>query len=413
MTQSAAQTARLVREVDHPAVRVLYDQANLTFTHDEPYEEALRIQGDLVGHVHVKDLVFTDPDAPFQASETARVAASNARYGRASSATASSPGPTSSRPSPPSATTMCSRSSTNTVGTRRICRSQRSASPGPRQRSAPSSPSQPPRRARHERAGQDPRRHHRCGNIATIAQLPTLVKRDDVELAALVSRRPDPGPLMRRWGFRAAYRTVEDMLSAQNLDAVFVLTPRSNTRTPSRLVGATWTCFCEKPLAPSADEARTPRRPRRPARPPPDGRLQPPLRPGVRGRARGLRVGRRDVLRRPEEPAGLEYRATFENAIHMVDLLRWYCGGDPVDVAHTAGEDPWQEDGTAAIIRFDTGNTGVLMAARTAGAWNETRRLRRRTYRRSAGARIGLDHRRRRHHHPQPQLRGLWMGNGD
>ena len=76
MTQSAAETARLVREVDHPAVRVLYDQANLTFTHDEPYAEALRIQGDLVGHVHVKDLVFTDPDAPFQASETARVAAS-------------------------------------------------------------------------------------------------------------------------------------------------------------------------------------------------------------------------------------------------------------------------------------------------------------------------------------------------
>ena len=76
MTRSAAETARLVREVSHEAVRVLYDQANLTFTHDEPYEEALRIQGDLVGHVHVKDLVFTDPDAPFQASETARVKAS-------------------------------------------------------------------------------------------------------------------------------------------------------------------------------------------------------------------------------------------------------------------------------------------------------------------------------------------------
>jgi sugar phosphate isomerase/epimerase len=76
MTQTAADTARLVREVNHPAVRVLYDQANLTFTHDEPYEQALAIQGDLIGHVHVKDLVFTDPDAPFQAAETARVAAS-------------------------------------------------------------------------------------------------------------------------------------------------------------------------------------------------------------------------------------------------------------------------------------------------------------------------------------------------
>jgi sugar phosphate isomerase/epimerase len=63
MTQTAVDTARLVREVNHPAVRVLYDQA-------------LAIQGDLIGHVHVKDLVFTDPDAPFQAAETARVAAS-------------------------------------------------------------------------------------------------------------------------------------------------------------------------------------------------------------------------------------------------------------------------------------------------------------------------------------------------
>ncbi|MFJ2755830.1 sugar phosphate isomerase/epimerase family protein [Nocardioides sp. NPDC087217] len=76
MTQSAGETARLVREVDHDAVRVLYDQANLTFTHDETYQDALRIQGDLIGHVHVKDLVFTDPEAPFHASETARVAAS-------------------------------------------------------------------------------------------------------------------------------------------------------------------------------------------------------------------------------------------------------------------------------------------------------------------------------------------------
>jgi sugar phosphate isomerase/epimerase len=75
MTQSARDTARLVREVDSHAVRVLYDQANLTFTHDEAWPEALREQGDLLGHVHVKDLVFTDPDAPFIASETARVKA--------------------------------------------------------------------------------------------------------------------------------------------------------------------------------------------------------------------------------------------------------------------------------------------------------------------------------------------------
>jgi len=73
MTQTAADTAALVRAVASPAVRVLYDQANLTFTHDEDVDAAFDAQGDLIGHVHVKDLVFKDPDAPFVASETARV----------------------------------------------------------------------------------------------------------------------------------------------------------------------------------------------------------------------------------------------------------------------------------------------------------------------------------------------------
>ena len=75
MTQTAADTARLVREIDSPSVRVLYDQANLTFTHDEGWQDAFAVQGDLIGHVHVKDLVFKDPEAPFRASDTARVKA--------------------------------------------------------------------------------------------------------------------------------------------------------------------------------------------------------------------------------------------------------------------------------------------------------------------------------------------------
>ena len=212
-----------------------------------------------------------------------------------------------------------------------------------------------------------------AGNIATIAQLPTLAKRDDVELAALVSRRSDPGPLQRRWGFRAAYGTVEDMLSAQDLDVVFVLTPRSeHAHAVEACLRRDVDVFCEKPLAPSAEEAEhladlADER----------GRIlmidfnrrYAPV--YVAGRETFGSAGATFCVAQKNRP-GSEYRATFENAIHMVDLLRWYCGGQPVEVtAHTAGDDPWQEDGTAALIRFDTGNTGVLMAARTAGAWNE------------------------------------------
>ncbi|WP_454810450.1 Gfo/Idh/MocA family protein [Paenarthrobacter nitroguajacolicus] len=212
-----------------------------------------------------------------------------------------------------------------------------------------------------------------AGNIATIAQLPTLVKRDDVELAALVSRREDPSSLVRRWGFNAAYKTVEEMLAAKELDAVFVLTPRSEHAHAVELcLNRDVDVFCEKPLAPSTEEAEH-------------------LADLADERGRILMVdfnrryapvytagreafgdkGATFCVAQKNRP-GSEYRATFENAIHMVDLLRWYCGGEPEHVAaHAAGEDPWEEDGLAATIRFSTGNTGVLMAARTAGAWNE------------------------------------------
>lgn len=212
-----------------------------------------------------------------------------------------------------------------------------------------------------------------AGNIATIAQLPTLVKRDDVELAALVSRRPDPGPLMRRWGFGSAYARVEDMLAAEDLDAVFVLTPRSeHAHAVEACLRRGVDVFCEKPLASSAEEAERladlADEHRRILMVDFNRRYAPVY---VAGREAFGADGATFCIAQKNRP-GSEYRATFENAIHMVDLLRWYCGGEAVEVsAHATGKDPWQEDGTAALIRFDTGGTGILMAARTAGAWNE------------------------------------------
>ena len=212
-----------------------------------------------------------------------------------------------------------------------------------------------------------------AGNIATIAQLPTLVQRDDVELAALVSRRDNPGNLVRRWGFNTAHKTVEDMLDSQELDAVFVLTPRSEHAHAVQLcLNRDIDVFCEKPLAPATDEAE-----RLADLADERGRI---LMVDFNRRYAPVYTAGREVfgakgatfcVAQKNRP-GSEYRATFENAIHMVDLLRWYCGGEPEDVAaHAAGDDPWEEDGVAATIRFSTGNTGVLMAARTAGAWNE------------------------------------------
>lgn len=60
MTVSAKESAELMKEINHPAVRVLYDQANLAFTENEGYEEAVALQQDYVVYMHVKDLVFKE-----------------------------------------------------------------------------------------------------------------------------------------------------------------------------------------------------------------------------------------------------------------------------------------------------------------------------------------------------------------
>ena len=75
MTVSAEQTVALMEDVNSQNVGILYDQANLTFTHQEPYQAAIPLQKDWIRHVHVKDLVFIDPEKPFAADEVAVVKA--------------------------------------------------------------------------------------------------------------------------------------------------------------------------------------------------------------------------------------------------------------------------------------------------------------------------------------------------
>lgn len=58
MTVSAQDTVSLAQKIGHPAVRILYDQANLTFTGKEDFNTAIDVQGSRTAYVHVKDLIF-------------------------------------------------------------------------------------------------------------------------------------------------------------------------------------------------------------------------------------------------------------------------------------------------------------------------------------------------------------------
>lgn len=70
MAVSAKQSAKLMEDVNYPAVRILYDQANLAFTGNEDYIQAIQIQQQYVAYMHVKDLVFKEGVA-FTSSDVA------------------------------------------------------------------------------------------------------------------------------------------------------------------------------------------------------------------------------------------------------------------------------------------------------------------------------------------------------
>lgn len=66
MTTTARETARIISLIEHPAVGILYDQANIAFFPAENHEEAIDLQKDKIFYVHCKDLVYRggEPQKP-------------------------------------------------------------------------------------------------------------------------------------------------------------------------------------------------------------------------------------------------------------------------------------------------------------------------------------------------------------
>ena len=212
-----------------------------------------------------------------------------------------------------------------------------------------------------------------AGVIGQLAQLPALSRSEGVTIAGLVTASPEQTADHRtRWPIERGYDSVEQMIDDAALDALFVLTPK-HLHPPFVLAGlsAGLDVFCEKPLASTLADAGTLVAAAEAAR----GFLMVGFNrrfAPVYARARAEFAGGhpRFVVGQKNRP-GSEYRATLENGIHMVDLLRWFCG-EAVDVSAAAcGADPYQEEGAAALIRFETGSTALFLATRCAGEWDE------------------------------------------
>lgn len=211
------------------------------------------------------------------------------------------------------------------------------------------------------------------GSIAQIAHLPVLASREDVEITAVLAKHAERAlDAKRQYGAVHAVETMEELISLKP-DCSFVLSPKENH--PEQVVGLLEngiSVLCEKPLAMTLKEAKQ-------------------MADTARNTGSMLMVGfnRRfaPVYRKAKEAYGdmapdvviaqknrpaSEYRATLENAIHMVDLMRYLCG-ECTDVQALAKyTDPFYETLATAQLKFENGSVGILVADRASGQWVET-----------------------------------------
>lgn len=213
-----------------------------------------------------------------------------------------------------------------------------------------------------------------AGRFANLAVLPILKRVPDVEVVALTGRTPDK--LQRAanlFGVPHTFLSVDALLAGPPFDAAVVCTPPdAHTVQVTALLDAGKDVCCEKPLAPSLADME-----RMVALAKAKGQvfmvgLNRRYAP-VCVRAKALFDSRQVELCVVEKHKdNLDRRALFNDGIHMIDFMRWVCGGPGrvvSAVARTVAPD--REATLTALIAFDSGPLGVFLMNRRAGRWIE------------------------------------------
>lgn len=211
------------------------------------------------------------------------------------------------------------------------------------------------------------------GSFSRIALLPVLVTLEDVEMTACMSRtQVTVDQVARQYGFAKKYTSVDHLIQDGGITAAFVATPKqTHSEIVLPLLQNGIDVFCEKPIAMSlADGERLVRCSEENKRIFMIG-FNRRYAPVYEKAKEALGASPPEVCVAIKNRPGTEFRATMENTIHMVDLMRWFCG-ECYDVqAHSRFVDPNYETTTAALLRFDSGTIGLLLGNRSCGQWTE------------------------------------------
>lgn len=213
-----------------------------------------------------------------------------------------------------------------------------------------------------------------AGRFAGLAVLPVLKRLPDVEVVAITGRTPEKlQRVSALFGVPKTFRSVEELLAGAAFEAAVICTP-PNAHAPAvtALLQDGKDICCEKPLAPSLAEMEAmvalAKARDRVFMLGMNRRYAP-----VCARAKAFFETRRiDLCSVEKHKNNLDRRALFNDGLHMIDFMRWVCGGTGRVVSAIArAEDPDSEATLTALIEFDSGPLGVFLMNRRAGRWTE------------------------------------------
>lgn len=211
------------------------------------------------------------------------------------------------------------------------------------------------------------------GYVSKNNYLPVLAQTEDIEFVGVMAKNFENAVrAARSFGAQQAVDSIEKLVDL-GLDCAFVLTPKQvHAEQVTFLLNHGVDTFCEKPMATTLRDCgeiaelseKTGRKlmigfNRRYA-------------PVVTVAKEAWNGGMPDVIIAQKNRPQTEYHATLENAVHMIDLMRYYCGEAKDVKALSKYTDRDYETFTTAQIEFESGSSGLLIADRSAGQWEES-----------------------------------------
>lgn len=211
------------------------------------------------------------------------------------------------------------------------------------------------------------------GYVSKNNYLPVLAQTEDIEFVGVMARNLDNAKqAAASFGAQTAVDSIEKFVDL-GLDCAFVLTPKAvHAEQVSFLMNHGVHTYSEKPMATTlADCAKVVELPEKTGRKLMIG-FNRRYAPVVTAAKEAWKGGMPDVIIAQKNRPQTEYHATLENAVHMVDLMRYFCGEAKDVHALSKFVDRNYETFTTAQIEFESGSSGILVADRSAGQWEES-----------------------------------------